>query len=271
MLSFIANIANGYFSSRAARGQSAQYQQQAAIARMQGQVNRNAANTQAHAIDAAAATNADIANNNLRTMQENKRAAEGSARVQQAASGLTTEGSGGQNEKDVQLFFDAAINNTAVDASISSIHAFQNAFSTRKQGEIAAMQANLQAIQYESAAKQSKAASHNVMFGTILGAAAGAYTAYQGYNTATASAEAYNNKYGLTDGMDGYIDPTGAGLLAAGSAGSWGFGVANMLNPYTAGMTRGMNWGSNMSILMGNTPGIPDNRYSLAGLTGTKA
>lgn len=270
MLSFISNIMNGIMQYKAARNQGGQQRMQAALYRQEGVAKQNAANSQAAAIDAAASANSRIANSNIRTMQEHKRAAVGSARVQQGASGLTSEGSGSQNVTDAQTYFDSAIADAALDSSLKSLNSFQTSYATRQQGEIAAMQSNLQAAMAEAEGAVANKQAKGILFGTILGGVTGAVTGYIGGSEAKASAKAYNAKYGLTEGMDGYINPNNAGLMAAGSAGSWGFGVANMLNPYTAGMTRNTNWGSNMSILMGNTPGIPDNRYSLAGFTGNK-
>lgn len=204
-----------------------------------------------------------------------------SARNARSASGFTSEGTGDNHTMAAQAYFDKAVLNAALSASIDSINSWQTANATRRQGELAALSSDIQAMQLDASAQQARIASRNILTGTIInsivGAGLGIYSMGKGY----AQAQAYNqNVTRIADRMDfasaeekdawiadAQISPGSAAWIAGDSAASWGFNASSMLNIWTAGLSRNNNWGANMSILMGNTPGIPDNRYSLSSFT----
>lgn len=281
MLSFVANIAAGIASARSYKASAAHLQAQAGLARTQGKARRNAAYAEAAAHDTAARARQEIAADNLRTIRGNQTRVTASIRAKRAASGFTSEGTSQTHEQQAQAYFDRAVANATLSASIDSINSWQTANATRRQGELAAMAADIQGMQLDASAQQARTASRNILTGTIInsivGAGLGIYSMGKGY----AQAQAYNqNVARLADRMDfasedekaawiadSQISPGTTAWVAGDSAASWGFNASSMLNIWTAGLTRNNNWGGNMSILMGNTPGIPDNRYSLSSLT----
>lgn len=281
MLSFISNIAAGLAASRQYKAQQQSYRTQAALSRIQGKAQKNAAYADADSIETAARGQQEIAASNLRTLRQNQTRVLGTLRTKQGASGFTAEGTGSDNEHQAQEYFEKVLADTAQSASINSINAWQTATSTRRQGELAAMASNLQALQYDSAAAQARTASRNILTGTIINAVVGAGFGIYGMGKGQAQASAYNQNverladkltFNTAEDKAAWIDAakmnTGTAAVVAGdSAASWGFNAMGSLNIWTAGLTRGQNWGSNMSILMGNTPGIPDNRYSLGSFT----
>lgn len=281
MLSFVANIAAGIASARSYKANASHLQAQAGLARSQGKARRNAAYAEAAAHETAARARQEIAADNLRTIRENQTRVTASIRAKRGASGFTSEGTAQTHEQQAQAYFDKAVANAALSASIDSINAWQTANATRRQGELALMAADIQGMQLDASAQQARTASRNILTGTIInsivGAGLGIYSMGKGY----AQTLAYNSKVSrIADRMDfasedekaawiadSQISPGTAAWVAGDSAASWGFNASSMLNIWTAGLTRNNNWGGNMSILMGNTPGIPDNRYSLSSLT----
>lgn len=281
MLSFVANIAAGIASARSYKANASHLQAQAGLARSQGKARRNAAYAEAAAHETAARARQEIAADNLRTIRENQTRVTASIRAKRGASGFTSEGTAQTHEQQAQAYFDKAVANAALSASIDSINAWQTANATLRQGELALMAADIQGMQLDASAQQARTASRNILTGTIInsivGAGLGIYSMGKGY----AQTLAYNSKVSrIADRMDfasedekaawiadSQISPGTAAWVAGDSAASWGFNASSMLNIWTAGLTRNNNWGSNMSILMGNTPGILDNRYSLSYLT----
>ena len=277
MLSFITNIAAGIAASRSYKAQKQSYRTQAELARIQGNAQLNAANADAAAIEIAGRSRQEINARNLRTLRGNQTRVVESIRNKNGARGFTTDGTGSSNVQEAQLYFEEVIADAAMSASIDSINTWQTAVQTRRQGELASMVADLQGMQYDNAARQASIASRNILTGTLINGAVGAgmgiyamgsaYTQAQAYNQnieKLASRLTFDSAAEKTAWIDASrINPGLSAVIAGDSAASWGFNAMGTLNVWTAGMTRGQNWGNNMSILMGNTPGIPDNRYSL--------
>lgn len=273
MLSFIANISNGIAQAGALRAQGRAYATSAALQRKQARATRNAAESNAQNIEKTSREQQELAAMNLRRQRDNEQDAIASARARQAASGFTSEGTGASQEQAVQAYFDTAVEDAALSASITTLNHFNAAAATRRQGELAAMANEMQAQQYDAAAGQAKRLGKQVLIGTGINTAVGLALMPGAYNDAKEGAEAYNARFGLKPGMANYIDPEKAALLGAGSAATWGFEAAGSINPYTAQLINSRSkdaWGGNMSILLGSAPKIPDSTYSLSGMTGTR-
>lgn len=278
MLSFISNIAAGIASSRAHKAQSHSYRTQAELARNQGNAQLSAANAAAASIEIAGRSRQELNAANLRTLRGNQTRIVDSLRNKNGARGFTSSGTGNSNVAEAQLYFEKVIADAALSFSIDSLNTWQTAMQTRLQGELASMAAHLQGMQYDAAAQQSSIASRNILSGTIINAVVGAGLGIYAMGKGYSQAQAYNqNVEKLASRLsfdspedkaawieDSKISPGLASVIAGDSAASWGFNAMGSLNIWTAGLTRTQNWGSNMSILLGNTPGIPDNRYSLA-------
>jgi hypothetical protein len=198
-------------------------------------------------------------------MHNKQRAAEGTARAHDAASGFTTAGTGNTHARRAKLEADAAIQNMALSASIASHNAWQRATDTIRQGRVTAMQHEAQAEQYHLAAKATRDSMLYTGIAGTLGAIGGA--AMQGYaNTADINnvlADAHQS--GQLSTSD-YLSSLQSGitydtnmLTAAYQGLNTAAGAANAFNPWTATMTpaannRKNNWGANLSVLLGRTP-----------------
>lgn len=279
MLSFITNIANGIMQARGSRAQGASYRTQANLTRLQGQVAKRQADSQAANLEKASEKRLEIAGQEQRTARYNQRLAVGTARAEAGSSGFTSEGTGAQNEQNVQTVFDYTVAQAAQSASIDSMNLWQNSLAARRQGQLAQMAAEIQAGQYDAAAKQSDSAAKNILGSTLIGAGFGLYTGIRNAGQAATAAEKHNavvtmsaDNMGLTgDDRTAFIDTFStnenwAALTGFDYGAANGFNAVNGLNPWTAGFTRKTDWGGLMSILTGRTPGMPNSPYSLNNL-----
>lgn len=267
-----------------ARLQSKLYATQAAAYRKNAKAARNRSSSQAHAIEQAAKDNQLIEAQNLMKAQASKHAQEGKAINAMATSGFdTTKGTGGKTLADVQSALDAEIDNMVLASSIAMNNAWQSALDTRRQGEIEAAAYEAQAQQAQTAANQSNKAARVGLFAGLIN---GAYSAYQGYQSASLhnqsmqdilnrrnseaesafkngsiSQEQYNQR--LADNQKAFeqnSQSTSLSAYNAFSAGSYGgFHFINSFNPYTAALSadannRKNNWGGFLSVLSGNVP-----------------
>lgn len=244
MLSFLTGIMQGLNQSRA-------YSTQARITRAQGQAAANQANAQASAIEASANRNQEIAGKRLRTLRENQRFSQDTARTAQVSSGFTDQGTGGSPERSARLEFDSIIENMAQSASIDYSNAWQNSIDTRRQGQLQQMAANAQAESYQRAAKNTKRQ-------TVLSGFLGAVGSVAGYINGMDTANDYNeaNAARINAGEMKAQDPYASGLFQASGYASTIFDASQSLNPYTASMSRKNPWSSFLSILQGSSPGF---------------
>lgn len=266
----------GFLSSlNQMRSQAKSYKHKARLHELNAKAATTQANAQAALIELQGQQQMEIANRNLRTARENQRRETGEARVLDATSGFTTEGSGSTRARLAQQALDAEIANMEISASIASHNAWQTARDTIKQGRVTALQHQAQAEQYNIAAKATRTSMLYTGLSGALGAIAGGIAGYAGARsgmisdsdltdlqdqlvTGKISAQQYNAALAEKGGYS--ASELRAGALSGAYTGlNTAAGLTNAFNPWTATMTpaannRKNNWGGNISVLLGRTP-----------------
>lgn len=168
-MAFLGQLFGNYVASK-------QYRGQAKVARAKGRAERAAAYGQAaRAEDEGKAANLIAAENAVR-QRGNERKALGAVRNQRANSGFTFDGSGMQAELSVAEQMEQVIQDTALSGAFAERNAREEARVIRGNGEIAMMQAENIAQQYEQMAKNAKQAALVQGLAGLAGTVVGAFT-----------------------------------------------------------------------------------------------
>lgn len=219
--------------------QASLYDGQKKNALFQGEANRNKYYAQATQTEEAGRAEAEQAGANMMTARQNQRLATGSARASQAGTGFTSQGTGSQAERSVNMAYEKQISDMARSASVGTINAFNQATSLRRQGDIAYMQGEAEAAQYRAMAKATRSGLWASGISAAVGAGVGMYKGSQGANAYNASVDKYNEKYAsqIADGTMEAMQKTSvfqSGLIG-GLSGSGDFGnLTGSFNPFLA-------------------------------------
>lgn len=149
------------------------YKTQALVAREEGRARQAAYNNKANNLEEEARADSHLAALNMSRQRGNQTAAQSSVRAQHASTGLTSEGSGSQNELALADLFEKTIADMALSNAISDNNKRTSAMTTRQQGKLAMMQADSQAEQYRRLGKSAQNAAWIQGGVTLLSALAG--------------------------------------------------------------------------------------------------
>lgn len=193
--------------------QSKQYSGQAKVARAKGRAERAAAYGQAARVEDEGKAAWMLNTENAARQRENATRAKAAVRNQRATSGFTSEGSGQQAELSVAEQMERMIADTALSGAIAEHNMRDEARVIRGNGEIAMLQAENEAGQYEALAKSAKRAALVQGLAGLAGTVIGAYTG--GVTGALQLGGAFGN-------ISGQVVQSFPGSVAASGSGSFG-------------------------------------------------
>lgn len=196
--------------------QSKQYRGQARVERAKGKMQRAAAYAQAAKVEDEGKAAWMLNTENAVRQRRNQTKAKAAARNQRANSGFTSEGSGMQYELSVAEQLEQMIADTALSGAIAEHNMRDEARVIRGNGEVAMMQAENSAQQYEMLAKNAKKAALTQGLASLAGAVVGAVAG--GPIGALQGAEIGGNLAGqFTQMMPGSVSASGSSSAAFGT------------------------------------------------------
>lgn len=217
------------------------YKAQASIAQSQGRARQAAYDGKARSLEEEARADSHLAARSMGRQRENQANAGATARTQRAASGLTAEGSGLQNELALADIFEKSIADMSLSHAISDGNKRTSAMGMRQQGRLAMMQADAEATQLRRQGKSAQNAAWIQGATTLLSAAIG------GVGTGMAGAG--------TAGGESAVPSTG-GATGGGGAGALagaGMGAGSVVGASLPAWAKGaMSSGQNAYDLTGN-------------------
>lgn len=198
------------------------YKAQASIAQSQGRARQAAYDGKARSLEEEARADSHLAARSMGRQRENQANGGATARTQRAASGLTAEGSGLQNELALADIFEKSIADMSLSHAISDSNKRTSAMGMRQQGRLAMMQADAEATQLRRQGKSAQNAAWIQGVTTLLSAAIGGVgTGMAGAGTAGGE-PAVPSTGGATGGS---ASGAGAGSVMGASLPAWAKGA----------------------------------------------
>ncbi len=192
------------------------YKAQASIAQSQGRARQAAYDGKARSLEEEARADSHLAARSMGRQRENQANGGATARTQRAASGLTAEGSGLQNELALADIFEKSIADMSLSHAISDSNKRTSAMGMRQQGRLAMMQADAEATQLRRQGKSAQNAAWIQGVTTLLSAAIG------GVGTGMAGAGTAGGKSAMPSTGDA---TSGAGSVVGASLPAWAKGA----------------------------------------------
>nr|DAV68174.1 MAG TPA: hypothetical protein [Bacteriophage sp.] len=215
------------------------YKAQASIAQSQGRARQAAYDGKARSLEEEARADSHLAARSMGRQRENQANGGATARTQRAASGLTAEGSGLQNELALADIFEKSIADMSLSNAISDSNKRTSAMGMRQQGRLAMMQVDAEATQLRRQGKSAQNAAWIQGVTTLLSAAIG------GVGTGMAGAG--------TAGGKSAMPSTGGATSGAGTQAGTGMGASSVVGASLPAWAKGaISSGQNAYDLTGN-------------------
>lgn len=202
------------------------YKAQASIAQSQGRARQAAYDGKARNLEEEARADSHLAARSMGRQRENQANTGATARTQRAASGLTAEGSGLQNELALADIFEKSIADMSLSSAISDSNKRTSAMGMRQQGRLAMMQADAEATQLRRQGKSAQNAAWIQGVTTLLSAAIGGVgTGMAGAGTAGGESAVSSTGGAAGGSASGTGAQVGAGSVVGASLPAWAKGA----------------------------------------------
>ena len=248
-MGFAANYFQAKGQAGMLQGQATSSRNQATLTRLQGEGEKKKAEADAQSIETAARLNNELEAEKQRQTRKNQSAAAASARNSRTGSGfMLDEGTGGRAEESALEMYERGIANMAQSASIASLNAQQRAISTRREGDMAQMQANINAMGYDAEAAMYEGQARGIrkgarigLIGGLIGSGLGVDNGFYNAYNAKRDQQIRNKEQvgaGNWDALSAGFQGAAAGGVLQGQT---GWDLATGYNPYMAPYT--INYG----------------------------
>lgn len=223
------------------------YKAQASIAQSQGRARQAAYDGKARNLEEEARADSHLAARSMGRQRENQANTGATARTQRAASGLTAEGSGLQNELALADIFEKSIADMSLSHAISDSNKRTSAMGMRQQGRLAMMQADAEATQLRRQGKSAQNAAWIQGTTTLLSAAIG------GAGTGMAGAGAAGGESAVSSAVSSAGGAAGGSASGAGAQAGAGMGAGSVVGASLPAWAKGaMSSGQSAYDLTGN-------------------